>query len=530
VTEIHSQLNIGFVFLLFLSCAEVSKPVNPVIAKTKPERTIELPPEQPEPIVKRKKLKLQPELPRETSHLKAKCLVVHERIVGTLQDLRSKAKIDEDINPEILQLTSIAKEQCHEDKSAKLAIAEMSQFLHASSTKIGLILPITGRRSVQAASIRSGIDAACLENGVKFEDAFVLKDSGGTNQGAINALGDLILRENIAMLITGFDDVEVAVTMPISKQLMLPVLILNSKSEMIKSNRFAFQVYPLQSQLSKSIVEILKAKAISRVAIFRPASGKANLLIDDLRKNFDSEGITLTDNLGYVEGDFDSMELAVKKVAGIDYVARQSEYDQAFKRAKKAAQENDSQFDPRTIILPSLVQTEAVIIPDNFRIVKHFVNLFKYHGVDRIQLIGNHEWRSQELLKPWDSFLQGAVFVDFIGTYDKLPRGIRMQFGDSPFFVQPELAGQLDFRLIGYHSAQIVLRIPLKLGLRKKDLVADLFRLKGNDGFYSPQNIFSQNRASEWPTYHFMVSDQGLMQQNFVPPVQKAPSTPQKIH
>jgi hypothetical protein len=405
----------------------------------------------------------------------------------------------------------------------------MSQYLKTYSQKIGIILPMTGKRSSQAAAIRSGLEAACIEQGVSFEEMFVLKDSGGTEHGATDALGSLILKDNIAMLITGFDDIEAAVAIPISKQIMLPVLVLNSKWDAIKANRYAFQVYPMQSQLSKSIIEILQAKGYSRVAIFRPANGKANLLIDDLRKNFDAQSISLTHDLTYFDGDFDSMEQAVKKIAGIDYVTRQAEYDDAYKEAVKTAKEAGVKFDPRGVILPPSLQTDAVIIPDNFRIVRHFINLFKYHGVARIPLIGNHEWRSQALLEPWDDFLQGATFVDFVGTYNTLPKGFGEQFPDSPFFVQPEIAGQLDFRLIGYRSGRIALRVPLKSGTRKKDLLSSLNGLKSTDGFYSSENVFNQNRVSTWPTYHFMVYDRTLVQQNFIPPVQKPTPVPLEV-
>ena len=158
-----------------------------------------------------------------------------------------------------------------------------------------------------------------------------------------------------------------------------------------------------------------------------------------------------------------------------------------------------------------------MIIPDNFRIVRHFVNLLKYHGVEQLPLIGNYEWRSKSLLEPWDSFLQGAAFVDFVGSYDKLPKGFGEQYPDSPFFVAPDLAGQLDFRLIGYHTGRLALRVPIKPGSRKKDLVHALYGLKNTESPNVAQNVFNESRSSSWPTYHFTVADRTLVQKNLTP-------------
>src|SRR5690606_24878972 len=95
-----------------------------------------------------------------------------------------------------------------------------------------------------------------------------------------------------------------------------------------------------------------------------------------------------------------------------------------YQRARRAAEAQRVPFDPRMVVLKPIVNFDAVLLPDDFRTARHFAKLFKFHQVDKLTMIGNHEWRSPALVEPYDDFLEGSFFADFIGSYAKLPAAV----------------------------------------------------------------------------------------------------------
>lgn len=451
------------------------------------------------------------------SAITEKCSFIYKRVIGTLLELKEKAQVKDSIDQNILQLISRSESLCHKEATAKSLMIEMSQHVKANSPQIGLILPISGKRSQQAEAILHGIRAAAQEKNINFEEKFAVKDSSGTLQGTQRALAELVLQNNVSMIITGLDELEVSVTDPVSKNLLLPMLILNSRADLIDSNPNSFLVFPLQSQMANSMVNILKAKRVSKVSILRPNNGKADRLINAIRKFCELEGISVSHDLSYIDGNFDSMETAAKIIAGVDMTSRKDDYDAASRLAKEKAETAGTTFNPRSIILPARLQSDALIIPDNFRVVRHFVNLLKYHGVEKLPLIGNHEWRSKELITPWEPLLDGAVFVDFVEEYNRLPAGIGEQIFASPFFIPGDQASQLDFRLIGYYTGNLAIKVPIQPGTRRRVIAGLIANLQATDGPNISHKVFGTDRASIWPTYHYQIHDGNLIQQNLLP-------------
>ena len=158
------------------------------------------------------------------------------------------------------------------------------------------------------------------------------------------------------------------------------------------------------------------------------------------------------------------------------------------------------------MILDPILAADAVVIPDNFRMVHHFVKLFKYHGVEQLPLLGNHEWRSMGLVEPWEPFLNGAVFADFIGSYFRIPAGIEYELGQNQFFVREGQTVAVDFQLIGYRAGAIgleVLSFPL---VKRRHLVKHLLKQRQNRATLPPTRCSMPRAGSRWPTFLFRVA------------------------
>jgi hypothetical protein len=342
----------------------------------------------------------------------------------------------------------------------------------------------------------------------------IFKYTQNTRKSIIKGLAELILIDQVSMIITGLDPLEAKMSLPITKRLMIPTILINGNSSFIRQNKYAFQVFPQQNHLAKRIAMLIKKRKFKKIAIFRPMDKHSDILIDTLKKYISSPQLSDTEvvfDLKYYPGDFDSMESAVKQVSGIDYIKRKEEFELEYQQAKQKAEDEGIKFKANQVILPADLKADVVIIPDSFRMAHHFSNVFKYHGVSKIPFIGNHEWRAQGLVEPWEPFLQGSYFVDFIGDYKHLPEGISSLETDSSYFTMPAEAANLDFQLIGYRAGAIAIETTQSAPKYRKDLRLKLIKLRSKEGFYTESLIFDKRRSSYWPTYLFSINSKSLI-------------------
>ena len=289
---------------------------------------------------------------------------------------------------------------------------------------------------------------------------------------------------------------------------MLPTLILNKDSTYVKHSPFVAQVFPQQEDLAKTLAREIERRNIRSVAILKPSSGKADLITTKLAEALDEKVIGVA-MIPYVSGDFGSMNSVAQEISGTDIADRREEYYDLFMERQKRAQDAKQPFNPRSVILKALPTADAVFIPDNFRIVKHFAHLLKYHGVRDVHLIGNNEWRASGLLYPWDRYLQGAFFADFVGSYNRIPEGIERKLDYSEYFVAPSQVVEVDFQLIGYRASAVATRVLDTPDLKRHKIIRELVGQRVDERYFPGAMAFNENRTSRWPTYVFRVEDRG---------------------
>ncbi|MEZ4743014.1 MAG: hypothetical protein R3B45_11290 [Bdellovibrionota bacterium] len=440
------------------------------------------------------------------------CNILIRKIVNPLKKLATYLPDPTYVSKsEFAKIVILTNTDCDKHKS-KSTINLISQITNKHTEKIGVILPLKEDQRKISLSILTGLKAAenNIYNSSNNFTKYIIKDSTGSKHAILKSLAELILIDQVAIIIGGLNHSEGRALIPITNNFMIPTLVLNSSTELITNSNYAFQVFPLLELEAKKIITSLAQKNVKKVSIFRPSNGKSDTLINALEDNIQKTNIQITHNISYESGDFDSMERAVKIISGIDYVKRRNEYDEAFQKAKQEALDANQPFNAKTVILDPQMLADAVIIPDHFKNVRHFVNIFKYHRVNNFMLAGTHEWRSKALIEPWDDFLQGSFFVDFIGNYLQLPKEIVYKELKSPYFAPANKVGELDFALIGYQVGDIALRSLAYKTERRKDYIRVLTNLKSQNNFYTNEYVFNKHRSSNWPTYKFEINHGSL--------------------
>ena len=401
--------------------------------------------------------------------------------------------------------------RCTTPAGRAYTIKTLAHAVVGQSGKIGVVLPLTGPRSRAMSSLVNGMRIAYQEAGLAFDQVAVLKDTGGTARGAEAALAELVFKDRVAFVIGGFEPPAAETLAEWGTKLMLPVVLLTRERELAATSKYVFTLYPDQKHLADTLAAKAAQRGYKRFAVLRPAGGKSDRVAAYFRADVQQQGGQIVNDLIYTPGNFDSMQAVSRQLFKTDPAERADDYRQAMRRARRRAARKHVAFNPRMVVLKPIVDFDCIFIPDDFRTVRHFAKLFKYNQVDHLPLIGDHEWRSPALIDPFDSFLDGSVFADFIGSYTTLPPAVSAPTTISPYFVAADKVAAVDFQLIGYRAARAA-RLALAQPTLPRPHFADALRslTSHSPAFFGTGPVFDAGRHSRWPTYLFTVSKQGL--------------------
>ena len=415
-------------------------------------------------------------------------------------------------NSTLEQLSFADLAKCDDPALRKPLVQAALDAVNTQSGRIGLILPLTGPYGKQATYVVNGLRAAFAESGASFDQLVVLKDSGGLTNGVAARLAELVFKDRVAMVIGGFERDAAVTLVQWSERLLLPVVILHRERELVNPSKYAFSVYPDEERLASTLALATLQRSFKRIALLKPDSGRADKVTAYFKAAVLANGGQIAAELPYTSNNFESMQSAVRTLLHTEMRGREQEYRQAYKEAKTAAEAEGVAFNAKMVVLKPVVDIDAVFIPDDFRSLRYFAKIFKFNQVNKLPLIGNHEWRSPALLDPYDEFLVGSIFGDFIGNYNKLPSVISAPtLATSPYFIEPQMVQVVDFQLIGYRAGRIGKALAQQPSINRRAVLRAMAQLTGDQaGLPTAGQIFDKDRHCYWPTYVFSIAPHEL--------------------
>jgi hypothetical protein len=285
---------------------------------------------------------------------------------------------------------------------------------------------------------------------------------------------------------------------------MLPTFLLSEPRAAVK-NSFVFFAHPTQKSLAKAAVDANIRFGHKKISILLPSDQRSSKFVAAYNDAAKASGITVVHQVSYDPRRFDTMEAAAKKIFRLDGSDRQEELKKLYETAKQHAKETGTKFNPKMIALQPDIQQDAVLIPDSFRLARHFAKIFVFLGVRKIPMFGHFEWRSVGLVNPWDPFLSNAYFVDFQGLYSDMPEKIRIQGPEFPFFASNDMIEQADFSMLGWRA----ISVPLMLAQNKSEPRRKLDRLVLRKTNAANENVFDQENTLVWDAHLFKLSGSG---------------------
>ncbi len=277
----------------------------------------------------------------------------------------------------------------------------------------------------------------------------------------------------------------------LTDKMRLTTFFANSPDGNLVKSKFQFVVAANRNDLAAATVSQANKNGWSKLAIIFPTSEASVLKITDFtsQENIKNSIFAMEP---YRSDQFDSIDRAVKKILQLDPLQRPEEFKAAFEKQKET--QKDSKKSLGGVLLPPKVEFDALLVLDNFRILRHVIKLLQFYDVRNLNLVGVPDWRGEGLLTPPEKFLERAFFVDTLPTAAILGRILGPALHPKDEFFPLDRYDEIDFT---YQGFQIGEKVAPFLLTKKKFERRKIFE------FFHP--------GKSWPYYIFSVNSQKLI-------------------
>jgi hypothetical protein len=396
------------------------------------------------------------------------------------------------------QLLKLQGDGCDQARTTDM----FQKVLSLHSQKIAVLLPL-GRwaPSIQA-SIINQMRAFAAQQGLDPIKQLVILDTQGQSQLMQQQLAQLVFTQHISVIVGGLTLAEAPILTQWATELRIPTIVLNKRSEAPR-NRFVFRVGPDQRDLAQSLLSYAEGRGFKRLALMMPQFSRDGLLVKTLRT---SAKIEVIDPIVYNPFDYSSIDLAFKRLFHLTDETRRLELLELVTELKEKSKLEGVPFDAKGLMLPPQVDFDALLIVDHFKNVRHLAKSLTFYGVKGLPLLGIPKWRAPEIVDQDEENLRGAVFVDYVGSYDRLPYGITAPNVLDENFIEGSAVSRVDLELVVTHGLAAAVkalegpRAPrYTLYKRIEGAVAEY------KGFFGSESSFRSDHEGNWPTFLFTV-------------------------
>ncbi|MCX6128541.1 MAG: ABC transporter substrate-binding protein [Proteobacteria bacterium] len=405
------------------------------------------------------------------------------------------------INSSVTALMGLKNEDCSQSGT----MARIERALSQHSGKIALLLPLSRLPKAEGQELIKQVQLWLQSRGTQSDRLLIWRDTGGSKEKLQTQLAQVVIQERVALIIGGLMLQETPVLAQWADRLRIPTILLNRKPEG-QNSRYAFYMNPDTQQLASAMSHFALSRKLQRIAILEPQFSRDLGLIATFQAQSAQLGLQILGPSVYNPADYSSIDGILRKMFHIDDDSRKEELLELIKTRREQAKEEGVSFDPKKVMLPAIVDIDAMVIADHFKNVRHISKAISSYGVKHVQLIGIPRWRAYDIVDPPDENLIGAVFVDQIGSYKQMPYGIQVPLVNSEFFAQSAEAGPADLKLMLYHAIYTALQVVGGTRAPRFALYKNLETMKGpQQGFLNLPQVFRPNHVAYWPSFLFSI-------------------------
>lgn len=383
--------------------------------------------------------------------------------------------------------------------------------------RVGVVLPLSGKLSKIGYKALRGIQLGLGvfgKNKSSFELAVI--DSGGNPSSARRAVEKLVTEDHVVAIIGSLSSKEASALATKCQEFGVPGIVLSQKAGITEIGDFVFRnSLTSEMQVKRLAQEAIANQGLKRFAILYPkdpyGAEYANLFWDEVLRLGGEVRAVQSYNPG--ETDFNA---PIKKIVGtFDASARQWEYKLRYEEWKKNLPSSARKQTPPQDLLPSIVDFDAIFIPDSAKALGQIAPMLAYHDVRDTTLIGTNLWNSNAIIERAGKYLKKSLFVDsFLAGDPVLTNSDFFRNYSQTFAETPE-----EFDLQAFDSA-LIIRKALEAGASNRaELQRSLQSMNGVPGGVGVLNMTEKREVSR-PLVVLTISDNKIIRASNLPPSQ----------
>lgn len=372
------------------------------------------------------------------------------------------------------------------------------------SQKIAIMLPFSRWPMSTQKALMTHIKAYVASKGMDPEKGIIWMDTNGQIQKMQEQLATLVFTQHISLIIGGMTLAEAPVLAKWADKLRIPAIVLNKKLEPPRS-RYVFRLGPDNRQMALALLKHAESQGYKRIAVMMPQATRDGAFAEALLQNGKIETVG---PLTYNPGDYSSIDQVFKRLFHLNDDARKPELLDLVNELKEKSKEEGVAFDPKGLMLPPQVDVDAIVIIDHFKNVRHIAKSLHFYGVRQVPLLGIPKWRAPELVDQAEENLNGAVFVDYIGSYKKLPYGIKADIVGDENMIEGSEASLVDLELVVNHAVAAAVEALKGPRTPRYALYKKIELLEPEDkAFFGAGTYFKGDHEGNWPNFLFTVNN-----------------------
>lgn len=415
----------------------------------------------------------------------------------------------------------IKDKHCTQPKWQAKTIKAMKAWFQPSTEKTAVILPLTGKHSKRGYAALQGFNKF-LDQDKKFKNNILVFDNKSDIGNTQKLLAEAILIHEAKIVVGGISKTNATMLGKYADDLRVPTFLLSKTRDHNSNSTFIFHIFPNEIGLISAIMHSLHSTQAQKVAILSPSLTSKGLFVETFRKQAQLNNLEIVQDVSFAHNDFNELDTAVRTILRINDPERQDELDELLEEKEIEAHKNKVAFRPENIKLPAIVDFDALLVPDNFKSVRHIAKLLKFYGAKNVRLIGDQQWRSRALISPFDTYLKESMFVDYIGSYTKLPSDLAAHLPNvDPYFVSPDQAINIDYQLIGWLAGKVTHSASQFVRISKRELAKKIVAMPNlKKSFMTADTFFDRNGLIYWPAFLFKIEDEQIQLQEQYSPTQ----------
>ncbi len=290
----------------------------------------------------------------------------------------------------------------------------------ADPTKVGVILPLSGRFRRPGASVLDGIQLAVDAHLGDAAPELVLRDSEGDPEIAVAALEELVEKEQVIAVIGPLASAAAAPVAERAEELRVPLLVLSQRTGLPQLGRYVFRNFLTpRAQVDAMVDYAISYQGYRSFAVFYPATERGGAMAERFWQRIEEEGGQVVAVQSY-DPDETDFRKPLRRLYGKQFVdkgigAGDLELPYLTDREKPQLPGGSA-----TMLVPG-EDFQAVFVPDGFKRVSMIAPAMVYENFNLadtyqsrmpVTLLGSAGLNHDDFVRRGERYVRGALFVD----------------------------------------------------------------------------------------------------------------------